>query len=594
MELERPVTRWRRENTRSRAGDGDPNRPKSRRGSSQHKVAAAYMDSPTERSVTPSRALSSYYRGKMDTGSIHTQRERLVSQQGLNLARTGTSMKQSTRLVRDKRYFLGALQLKMSDLAQELSNIRRGIDQNTKEQASFTVYDKRVKQMASELTEMQGLLADHNMAIDKINTGTDVNRIVAETKELFNANESEVAALESLFSDRVRRQEANREIEEHIVKEKYRAEQLAAEMNSSLREKFLQLKAQNNEQSQKVATRQAELDSLMKTKAHIGDQVYISPGKTDVVQLELKLWELDRKKEALNAELQVNSSPEEQRSALLNKLKSDNAQMATMKKSINEIQDQIKHAEQSMSHTHQVTDEEQGMRQARYMELKKREETIEEFLSNVENHKEDENIKLRGLEAEIVQLLKKMAKKVVVVPTAADFKSLQNDNPASTEVLNTMKSIGSEHKNLSRYLNKVEVMSNKVETELKSLTNSMDTMRRQLASFSNTAELESKIDAKRLSLTTAKAELEASRVGTKTNLKLRTNEFNEAQRALVENEQHAQISYIEKRLAALEQSNHAIKEYLEEAKCGEDLESCRLKALDFVAKLNLLIRNNIQ
>lgn len=65
---------------------------------------------------------------------------------------------------------------------------------------------------------MQALLADHNMAIDKVNTGTDVNRIIAETRELSNHNDSEVSALELLFSDRVRRQEANREIEEHIVK----------------------------------------------------------------------------------------------------------------------------------------------------------------------------------------------------------------------------------------------------------------------------------------------------------------------------------------------------------------------------------------
>lgn len=59
--------------------------------------------------------------------------------------------------------------------------------------------------------------------------------------------------------------------------EKYRAEQLAAEMNSSLKEKFLQLQKENVEQSRKVATRQAELDSLLKKKAHMGDQVYISP-----------------------------------------------------------------------------------------------------------------------------------------------------------------------------------------------------------------------------------------------------------------------------------------------------------------------------
>lgn len=72
-------------------------------------------------------------------------------------------------------------------------------------------------------------------------------------------------------------------------------------------------------------------------------------------------------------------------------------------------------------------------------------------------------------------------------------------------------------------------MSNKVETELKSLINSMDSMRRQLATFSNTAELEAKIDAKRVSLTNVKANLESNRDETKSNLRLRTNDFNEAQ-----------------------------------------------------------------
>lgn len=62
----------------------------------------------------------------------------------------------------------------------------------------------------------------------------------------------------------------------------------------------------------------------------------------------------------------------------------------------------------------------------------------------------------------------------------------------------------------------------------------------------------------------------------------------------MENEHHAQISYIEKRLANLEQNNFAIKDYLEDAKCGEDIESSRSKALDYVLKINMLIRNNIK
>lgn len=83
---------------------------------------------------------------------IFSQRDRLISQQGLNVARSGTAFKQGTRLVQDKRYFLGALQLKIGELTQELSTIHKSLEQNAKDQATFSIYDKRVKQMASELT----------------------------------------------------------------------------------------------------------------------------------------------------------------------------------------------------------------------------------------------------------------------------------------------------------------------------------------------------------------------------------------------------------------------------------------------------------
>jgi FtsZ-binding cell division protein ZapB len=56
------------------------------------------------------------------------------------------------RQVQDKRYFIGLLQMKIRELSQEISRLSREIDSQSREQKTFLVYDRRVKEMAAELT----------------------------------------------------------------------------------------------------------------------------------------------------------------------------------------------------------------------------------------------------------------------------------------------------------------------------------------------------------------------------------------------------------------------------------------------------------
>lgn len=56
------------------------------------------------------------------------------------------------RQVQDKRYFVGLLQMKIRELSQEITRLSREIDSQSREQANFLVYDKRVKEIAAELT----------------------------------------------------------------------------------------------------------------------------------------------------------------------------------------------------------------------------------------------------------------------------------------------------------------------------------------------------------------------------------------------------------------------------------------------------------
>ena len=104
--------------------------------------------------------------------------DRPITQQGLSGIRagaTGTSSGRGPqRQFQDKSYFMGVLRSKMSELTSEITQMRGQINAATEEQSTFLTYDKRVKETAAELTELQSKLADYNLLVDKMNTDTEV------------------------------------------------------------------------------------------------------------------------------------------------------------------------------------------------------------------------------------------------------------------------------------------------------------------------------------------------------------------------------------------------------------------------------------
>ena len=49
-------------------------------------------------------------------------------------------------------YFMGLLRTKMSELQSEIGKISREVEAANEEQSTFLAYDKRVKELAAELT----------------------------------------------------------------------------------------------------------------------------------------------------------------------------------------------------------------------------------------------------------------------------------------------------------------------------------------------------------------------------------------------------------------------------------------------------------
>ena len=70
--------------------------------------------------------------------------------------------------LQDKSYFLGALRTKMTELTSEVARLGREAEAATKEQSTYLAYDKRVKELAEDVTSYQ---------VRQTNTDTEDERL---------------------------------------------------------------------------------------------------------------------------------------------------------------------------------------------------------------------------------------------------------------------------------------------------------------------------------------------------------------------------------------------------------------------------------
>lgn len=70
----------------------------------------------------------------------------------------------------------------------------------------------------NNVIELQGTLADYNLVMDKIHTGTEVKDIESEYEIIKRNNDSEQIKLELLFKERTQKQQQIHQLEEEIKK----------------------------------------------------------------------------------------------------------------------------------------------------------------------------------------------------------------------------------------------------------------------------------------------------------------------------------------------------------------------------------------
>lgn len=258
--------------------------------------------------------------------------DRPVTRQGLGGIRTQSQGPQ--RQVQDKSYWLGLLRSKISELNSEIAKLSKHISNFNQENASYLSYEKRAENLAAEIKELQGQLADYNMLVDKLNTNSGFADLKEDYESLKAQNERETKAIDELFSQRQKKEQGIKSLEVEMDQQRRMTESMLADMSPILREKYAHLKKINMELQEDLERKQEALDSLNDKIERLEDEVSQSPVKQEAVNLHEKIFELEDKRNALLDEMERNkkSSPAEERERLLRQVKEDNQETARIEK----------------------------------------------------------------------------------------------------------------------------------------------------------------------------------------------------------------------------------------------------------------------
>ncbi|XP_043271998.1 intraflagellar transport protein 74 homolog [Venturia canescens] len=545
--------------------------------------------------------------------------DRPITQQGIAGVRPGTTRGLPiNRQIQDKRYYEGLVQLKIRELSQEIGTISREIEAQNKERATFVHYDDRAKELAGELSELQGQLADYNIVIDKGNWNVDEDAIEKETREMAAKNDAASTELERLFEQRRLKEQQLRDAMEKIESERKNAARVIETMDRSSREKYSSLEDEKSKLEIEIGKMQREIDVLSGEKRQLEEEIALSQIKGEAVKLRVKLVQLEAKRDRLQKEEINKTSPEEEREHLLSKVKQDNMDIGAGERRIADTEKRINLVEQELEQLETDLEESNTEKQVKYKELRKREEAMEQFMPSFDNNKKEEIEKMSSLEASIVERLEQLSYAIEdrtgggdaritpseeialmqqlvqtsshqIPPDSRDDYSGEAEHRERSGSSSSFEGLSREHGNLQRSLAKMETLEKRLKNELNELNDQISKRLDELVVLEDLDGLKAKSDIEYENLLIEKDELMKRQPICKQEVEATRIEHDKIKKVLDKNETYQQINALEIKLDQLRESKKNIEEYIAEGRNRVNYRPLRDKALKLANRYNIVL-----
>ncbi len=229
-----------------------------------------------------------------------------------------------------------------------------------------------------------------NIVLDSHSSGTSRQQLQQEAAAIRERNENIQSQLELLFNERQSKEENNKELERKINEEKAKINEMIFALSPVDQERYRQhekqlevLRIQNSELHDQI-------DSLIKQKQLMEATLSTSQTRMEAARLLTKLNELVTKRNSLREEEANRLTPAQEREKLIVEVRANNQALSSMNKQMKQIEDQLNDKKETLQQIEQDLEESNSERHVKYMELKRRDETMSAFMATFQTSMEEE------------------------------------------------------------------------------------------------------------------------------------------------------------------------------------------------------------
>ncbi|NWH72205.1 IFT74 protein, partial [Piaya cayana] len=532
--------------------------------------------------------------------------DRLVTQQGLSGMKT--AMKGPQRQIMDKTYYLGLLRSKTNELTTEINTLQEEVDIYKQEKSVCLSYEKRAEALAAEIKEFQGQLADYNMVVDILNTNTDISEVIRDYNVLKVQNDRDAQNVDKIFTERQATEKLIQGVEEDIEHQKVVADDIIKEMSEVNQAKYMEMKAANEKLSQELVVQEQELDALNVKEEALRAEIAHSQVKQEAVQLYEKLHDLEECRDQMIAEEKNMESPQEERKRLLKQARTQNVkdacqEIASMERQLTEVKEKTNHLKKIIEQLDMDMENHQGEENWKYKELKKREESMDNFLETFEELKNQELERKAQIEANIVALLEHSSRNVnrmkqISSVTNQELKIMQEDLTFKSNEMqksqSTAKNLLTESQKMQMDLQKMDLLEGKMVDELASLKDKIEQTKMELEVYNNLPALKASSEEKKQRLQDDKENLTKHSHAFKKIMEHLNAEYETLKRELQENETHSQLTNLERKWQHHERNNFMMKEFIATKSQESDYQPIMKNVRKLVAEHNKALIEALQ
>jgi intraflagellar transport protein 74 len=497
--------------------------------------------------------------------------DRPVTQQGMMGMRVRTAG--PGRQVQDNTYYLGLLRNKITEITTEINKFKREISQFHADNSQYAQLERKYEAYIKEVRQLEGQLADYNLAMDKTRTGSDPADLAQYQARLKDKNEYEKREVDNIFMHRKQKDELVQKCESEIISLQQQAEQKINSLAPEKVQEYRQLVQQNQMGQQNAAQLRSELEGINQRVRAAEHELNRDQLRDEYHRLVNQVDRLERERSTLEEEVRTsNMDPEQVRQMLLTKVKEDNATIAQLESSLKTVNDEMSRMRRQIGdHEDQLEQRksDEGTHQ-KYEVLFQRDQEMTQF---IENYSETEK---KGLQEQkdtqqvIVQLLEAMSKDLGrqnSMPTVDQVNEMQSDLTFKERQLkasqSTQERLEAELNKRKAELEKIDQLDKKIALELTNLTTKMSSMKDQMEIFKDVENLRDLSDSSRRYLLDLKQQYLRRRDAVKRLLGPLSSSYDRLKNSLLESETGKTLESLEQKLRHYEQNIHHLREFIE-------------------------------